>query len=148
MNIWVGRFDFELSHIFIRWHHITEEYTCIIFIGDMAPPMNIGGAGLTGHPNRFSISLHAHPSRHLSHLRPRLICALSLPGIPSSLTSRVPAPPPWDTTTQCFFYFLINVFRLFRVIFNIFRFNICAIFSVFRFSISVVFRLFRLILFS
>jgi hypothetical protein len=56
--------------------------------------------------------------------------------------------PPSRQLLQDFFLFLINVFRLFRVVFNIFRFSIGVVFCIFRFSIGVVFRLFRLIMFS
>jgi hypothetical protein len=36
---------------YIRWwRHITDEYTWPIFVGDVAGPTNIGGAGLTSTP--------------------------------------------------------------------------------------------------
>jgi hypothetical protein len=158
MNIWANRFDFNPPHI---------------FIGDVVPPMNIWGTRLMGTthlysdkyrcpPKSVSLSLHtrppcdlhscpssftlarchhlplAHHRRHyhlLATTTARLTCAHARVAVAGSFS-------------KVFFSFLINVFRLFRVVFNIFRFSIGVVFSIFRFSIGVVFRLFRLILFS
>jgi hypothetical protein len=45
---YMGRLIWLWAATYIRrWNHITEEYTCTIFIGDMASLMNIWGIGLT-----------------------------------------------------------------------------------------------------
>jgi hypothetical protein len=87
--------------------------------------MNIWGVQFDfDRPHIFVGLVMVSPCRVCSH-----DVATSRPRCPHRLTDR--------RSTEVFFLFLNNVFILFRVIFNIFRF-----------SIGVVFSIFRLILFS
>jgi hypothetical protein len=73
------------------------------------------------HPCRAA----AAASRALARAR-LLACPL-----PPPLGRGVPAGRP-TAAKECIFSFLINVFRLFRDVFNIFRFSIGVVFSIFR----------------
>jgi hypothetical protein len=146
MNLWTVWFDFDLPHIFVnaphhrwiyvayihRWHSLTNEY-----IGDES------------YRFHFPFAL-TRCVAHISHLpfpSRRSPLARSSPqlgrGIPAGPTLTAGRPAKLH---QGFFFFLINVFRLFRIVFCIFRFSIGVVFSIFTFSIGVVFRLFRLIM--
>jgi hypothetical protein len=49
MNIWIVWFDFDPPP-YIHWFgHVIDEYTWYIFVGDVAPPTNIGGVKGDGY---------------------------------------------------------------------------------------------------
>jgi hypothetical protein len=85
------------------------------------------------------LTVHAAPLLPICAVLPPLTTPSPVPP-PPPLGRGVPASRPAAVQPRYFFLFLINVFRLFRVVFNIFRFSIGVVFSIFR--------LIRLILFS
>jgi hypothetical protein len=77
---------------------------------------------------RACTSVAAAARTHPRHRhRARLFACLP----PPPLGRDVPIGRPATVNGGIFFFVLINVFRLFRVVFNIFRFSIGVVFSIF-----------------
>jgi hypothetical protein len=125
-----------------RWRDITDEYRGRR--ADGYDPPKVSGFIFPSHSPAVPRSAHLHfPfNLHLLACCHWLTVPLSHPPLPLAhgIPDRRHGTDSWPT--DLLEGFLINVFRLFRVVFSIFRFSIGVIFrlfSAFRFSIRVVF---------
>jgi hypothetical protein len=123
-----------------RFGHVIDEYTWPIFVGDVAEPMNIGGAGWQVQPTYIhrltdeysrqlwvgSFSLRAHSYhctlepfiRHIARRSPTSLVIAAARLLRCRCCSPVAPPPPPcnrlklgpDRHTKVIFLFLVNLF--------------------------------------